>query len=121
MSGSLRISVEQEIDIAVLQLLDLRLVVGEADVEVSVRHHVDREFAFWCEPFDALVVSAIESRAARASAPAANSGTLNSNRCWPKRAGTRSARYCAPASASVRAPRVTAAGVVTVAVPVRGL
>jgi hypothetical protein len=40
---------EQPIEVAVLQLLDFRLVVGKSDVEMIVRHHVDGELPLWRE------------------------------------------------------------------------
>src|ERR1039458_8134030 len=36
---------QQPIEVAVLQFLDFRLVIGKPDVEMVVRHHVDGEFA----------------------------------------------------------------------------
>ena len=79
---------QQAIEVAVLQFLDLRLVVREADIEVGVRHHVDRELAFGREPLGMLMGLAVEHQGDARFGAGGNSGTLNSNRCWPKRRGS---------------------------------
>ena len=53
---------QQAIQVAVLQFLDLRLVVGETDIEVGVRHQVDRELAFGRDRFGAQVAPAVEQQ-----------------------------------------------------------
>ena len=45
---------QQPVEVAVLQLLDFRLVVGKADVQMVVRHDEYGEFAAGCEPHHAL-------------------------------------------------------------------
>ncbi len=59
-SGSCAHLFQQAIEIAVLQFLDFGLVVGEADIEVGVRHDIDREFALRREPRDAFRGLAVE-------------------------------------------------------------
>lgn len=53
---------QQAIQVAVLQFLDLRLVVGETDIEVGVRHEVDRKLAFGSDRFGAHVAPAVEQQ-----------------------------------------------------------
>ena len=53
---------QQAIQVAVLQFLDLRLVVGEANIQVRVRNHVDRQLAFGSDAFGARIALAVDQQ-----------------------------------------------------------